>query len=150
MARFTYSSCHICHGMLLHILLLSVQFSAQHANCGNIVKYLPFVLETGSVHRVGENDDVQSFYYFIESENNPREDEIGPLAFQVDEYDGESSIIFVDLPVNTGFSYARTEYASLWLMDHPAFLKNKVYIGGDSYSGILIPIIAHEILKGIG
>ncbi|RYR47713.1 hypothetical protein Ahy_A07g033665 [Arachis hypogaea] len=138
MARFTYSSCHICHGMLLHILLLSVQFSAQHANCGNIVKYLPFVLETGSVHRVGENDDVQSFYYFIESENNPREDEIGPLAFQVDEYDGN----MLHLSVNQAYEFFRK-----WLMDHPAFLKNKVYIGGDSYSGILIPIIAHEILK---
>ncbi|XP_020963633.1 serine carboxypeptidase-like 18, partial [Arachis ipaensis] len=106
------------------------------------------------VHRVGENDDVQSFYYFIESENNPREDEIGPLAFQVDEYDGICLLILafhmleqnmLHLSVNQAYEFFRK-----WLMDHPAFLKNKVYIGGDSYSGILIPIIAHEILKGIG
>ncbi|XP_052111755.1 serine carboxypeptidase-like 2 isoform X1 [Arachis duranensis] len=193
----------ICHGFLLPILLLLLQISSQLGDCGTIVKYLPgfqgplpFLLETGYIG-VGENDDVQSFYYFIESENNPREDplmlwltggpgcsafsglvyEIGPLAFQVDEYDGGlpslvykpnswtkvSSIVFVDLPVNTGFSYARTEFASQrsdslsvnqayqflrkWIMDHPEFLNNKVYIAGDSYSGMHVPIIADEISK---
>ncbi|MED6133553.1 hypothetical protein PIB30_029245 [Stylosanthes scabra] len=195
------ATCHMFHTLLIPILILSLQ----HANCGNIVKYLPgfegplpFLLETGYVG-VGENDDVQTFYYFIESENNPREDplmlwltggpgcsafsglvfEIGPLEFQYDEYNGglptlvyrpyswtkASSIVFVDMPVNSGFSYATTEFASRrsdwlsvnqtyqffrkWLMDHPAFLTNKVYIGGDSYCGLLIPTITHEISKGI-
>ncbi|RYR36305.1 hypothetical protein Ahy_A10g051294 isoform A [Arachis hypogaea] len=191
----------ICHGLLLPILLLLLKFSAQHAKCGNIVKYLPgfegplpFVLETGYIG-VGENEDVQAFYYFIESENNPKVDplmlwltggpgcsafsglvfEIGPITFKIEEYNGSlpnlvlrphswtkvSSIIFVDLPVNTGFSYATTESAShrtdwslvhqthqflrKWLIEHPEFFSNEVYIGGDSYSGIPVPVITHEI-----
>ncbi|MED6208073.1 hypothetical protein PIB30_041628 [Stylosanthes scabra] len=194
----------ICHGFLLPIILLLLQFSAQHVKCGKIVKYLPgfegplpFVLETGYIG-VGENEDVQAFYYFIESENNPREDplmlwltggpgcsafsglafEIGPITFKIEEYNGSlpnlvlrphswtkvSSIIFVDLPVNTGFSYARTESAShrtdwslvyqthqflrKWLIEHPEFLTNEVYVGGDSYSGIPIPVITHTISQG--
>ncbi|MED6207763.1 hypothetical protein PIB30_038672 [Stylosanthes scabra] len=144
---------------------------------------------------VGENEDVQAFYYFIESENNPKVDplmlwltggpgcsafsglvfEIGPITFKIEEYNGSlpnlvlrphswtkvSSIIFVDLPVNTGFSYATTESAShrtdwslvyqthqflrKWLIEHPEFLTNELYVGGDSYSGIPIPVITHVI-----
>lgn len=158
---------------------------------------LPFVLETGYVG-VGEGEDVQAFYYFIESENNPKEDplmlwltggpgcsalsglvfEIGPLAFRYEEYNGSlpnlvlrphswtkvSNIIFVDLPVFTGFTYARTEsvaqrsdsslahqvhqFLRKWLVDHPKFLSNEAYIGGDSYSGIPIPAIVQEISQG--
>lgn len=35
-----------------------------------------------------------------------------------------------------------------WLIDHPTFLSNQVYIGGDSYSGIPIPVIVQEISQG--
>ncbi|PNY01306.1 serine carboxypeptidase, partial [Trifolium pratense] len=173
------------------------------ATCGSIVKFLPgfqgplpFLLETGYVG-VGENEDVQVFYYFIESENNPKDDplmlwltggpgcsalsglvfEIGPLEFIKEEYNGSlpklmlrphswtkvSSIIFVDLPASTGFTYATTESGSQrsdsrlvhqahqflrkWLVDHPKFQSNDVYIGGDSYSGITVPIIVQEIAQ---
>ena len=34
------------------------------------------------------------------------------------------------------------------LIDHPTFLSNEVYIGGDSYSGIPIPVIVQEISQG--
>jgi len=34
-------------------------------------------------------------------------------------------------------------------MDHPEFLSNEVYIAGDSYSGIPIPVIVQEISHGI-
>ncbi|KAK1586730.1 hypothetical protein Q3G72_005557 [Acer saccharum] len=112
------------------------------------VRYLPgfsgslsFKLETGYIG-VDENEDVQLFYYFVESEGNPREDplliwltggpgcssffglvtEIGPLHFNNVEYNGSlptlrlnphswtkvASIIFLDAPATTGFSYSRS------------------------------------------
>ncbi|RDX99129.1 Serine carboxypeptidase-like 2, partial [Mucuna pruriens] len=193
MAKFSSSYSRV----VLPFLVVSFQL----AWCGSIVKFLPgfegplpFVLETGYVG-VGESEDVQAFYYFIESENNPNKDplllwltggpgcsalsglvfEIGPLGFKYEAYNGSlpnlvlrqhswtkvSSIIFVDLPVSTGFTYARTEFAAQrsdwmlvhqvhqflrkWLIDHPKFLTNEVYIAGDSYSGIPIPVIVQEI-----
>ena len=33
-------------------------------------------------------------------------------------------------------------------MDHPNFLNNSLYIAGDSYSGIVLPIIVQEISDG--
>ncbi|XVE95044.1 hypothetical protein REPUB_Repub02eG0062300 [Reevesia pubescens] len=102
-----------------------------------------------------------------------------PLNFKVDvEYNGSlptvllnpyswtktSSIIFVDSPVGTGFSYARNNLAKQtsdfkqvhhlhqflrkWLMDHPNFLSSPVYVGGDSYSGLILPILVQEISYG--
>ncbi|KAF9599233.1 hypothetical protein IFM89_036359 [Coptis chinensis] len=75
------------------------------------------------------------------------------------------SIIFLDAPVGTGFSYsssllgwntsdtksARQIYIFLrkWLADYPEFNSNPLYLGGDSYCGIPIPIIAKEIADGI-
>ncbi|KAH9755835.1 serine carboxypeptidase-like 18 [Citrus sinensis] len=101
--------------------------------------------------------------------------EIGPINFNILEYNGslptlhlnpyswtkEASILFVDSPVGTGFSYVRTPLASQtgdfkqvhqvdqflrkWLMDHPEFLSNTFYVGGDSYSGITVPPLAQQI-----
>ena len=33
-------------------------------------------------------------------------------------------------------------------MDHPDFISNPVYVSGDSYSGIPIPILAQDISNG--
>ncbi|KAG4389918.1 hypothetical protein GLYMA_06G181700v4 [Glycine max] len=68
------------------------------------------------------------------------------------------------LPVSSGFTYARIEHAAQrsdwmlvhqvhqflrkWLIDHQQILSNEVYIGGDSYSGISIPVIVQEISQG--
>ncbi|KAH0695341.1 hypothetical protein KY285_022438 [Solanum tuberosum] len=101
--------------------------------------------------------------------------EIGPITFEAVEYNGSfpkmilnpyswtkvSSIIFLDLPVGTGFSYATTpaarqssdlqasdhayQFLRKWFVDHPEFLKNPFYVGGDSYSGIVVPIITQII-----
>ncbi|KAK1366923.1 Serine carboxypeptidase-like 16 [Heracleum sosnowskyi] len=160
---------------------------------------LPFGFRTGYVG-VDESEDVQLFYYFVESQRNPKEDPlivwmtggpgcssmtalfygIGPLYFDFEEekYNGTfpslmlnpdtwtkvASIIFLDLPVGTGFSYGRTSTASAstdsqacaqavqflrkWLLGHSEFLSNPFYVGGDSYAGIFIPIITQMISNG--
>ncbi|KAF8377663.1 hypothetical protein HHK36_031047 [Tetracentron sinense] len=104
--------------------------------------------------------------------------EIGPLNFNIVEYNGSlptlvlnpyswtkvSSIIFLDAPVGTGFSYSRSSQGSKigdlksakhthnffrkWLIDHPEFMATPFYLAGDSYSGISIPLIAQEISNG--
>ncbi|XP_016650433.1 PREDICTED: serine carboxypeptidase-like 1 [Prunus mume] len=182
---------------------------------------LPFKLETGYVG-VGDLDDVQLFYYFIESERSPKEDplvlwltggpgcsgfsglayQIGPIMFNYANSSGNeptlvlnpyswtkinlllnlhlicqelypnalddvqvATIIFLDQPVASGFSYAKSwegyetgdissaahtyEFLRKWLKDHPEFLKNALYIAaGDSYSGITVPIIVQEVSNG--
>jgi hypothetical protein len=35
-----------------------------------------------------------------------------------------------------------------WLLDHPKFMSNELYVGGDSYSGLIVPIIVQEIYNG--
>ncbi|THG09930.1 hypothetical protein TEA_021005 [Camellia sinensis var. sinensis] len=212
----------------------------------SLVKYLPgfdgelpFNLETGYIG-IGDTDDVQLFYYFIESERDPVTDplvlwltggpgcsgfsalvyEIGPLLFDVESWTGQlpslrvnkyswtkvaniifidqpvgtgfsyartsagyntsdtksvaqiysflrkvANIIFIDQPVGTGFSYARTSagyntsdtksvaqvYSFLrkWLVYHPQFQTNPLYIGGDTYSGITVPLLVQTILDGL-
>lgn len=103
--------------------------------------------------------------------------EIGPLTFEAVEYNGSlpgmvlnpnswtkvASIIFLDLPVGTGFSYATTpsalqssdfqasdhayQFLRKWFVDHPEFLRNPLYVGGDSYSGLVVPIISQIIVS---
>lgn len=105
--------------------------------------------------------------------------EIGPLKFDTEKNMEEfptlqlnpyswtkvANIIFLDLPVGTGFSYGRTlvasrssdlqtcyqayEFLKKWLIDHSEFLSNPVYIGGDSFSGLTVPIITQLISNGI-
>nr|QID89724.1 serine carboxypeptidase-like acyltransferase [Camellia sinensis var. sinensis] len=185
----------------LLVFLLVLFFFPHVVSPGQIVKTLPgfdgelpFTLETGYI----TVEESQLFYYFIESEGNPKEDplllwysggpgcsafngliyEIGPLAFNITEYEGgtptleyypyswtqTSSILFLDAPVGTGFSYATNlsaystsdtksaaqTYAYLvkWLIDHPKYLKNQLFIGADSYSGITAPIVVQHILEG--
>ncbi|XP_073148544.1 serine carboxypeptidase-like 1 isoform X1 [Henckelia pumila] len=184
--------------LLLHLM------SAAAASPFHVVKTLPgyqdnlpFKLETGYIG-VGEDEDVQLFYYFVESERDPEKDplvfwitggpgcsgfsalvyEIGPLNFDLSSFDGSlpsfilnsyswtkiASIIFIDAPVGTGFSYANTSrgyYASdtksssdnymflrKWLLNHPSFLKNRLYVAGDSYGGKIVPMVAFEIAEG--
>ncbi|XP_042508667.1 serine carboxypeptidase-like 18 isoform X2 [Macadamia integrifolia] len=104
--------------------------------------------------------------------------EIGPLSFVVKEYDGTlpnlvlkphswtqvASIIFIDSPVGTGFSYSTTsqglltgdlksskhlyQFFTKWMIDHPEFLNNPFYVAGDSYSGMIVPLVTKEISDG--
>ncbi|CAN6480458.1 unnamed protein product [Victoria cruziana] len=146
---------------------------------------------------VNETTSNNIFYYFIKSERNSTEDplilwltggpgcsgfsgmvfEIGPMKFNVKEYNGSlptlkyhpysitkiASIIFIDSPTFTGFSYSNSiddyrtgtsknleeDYVFLrkWLQQHPEFQLNPLYIAGDSYSGKIIPPLAYRIAK---
>ncbi|XP_027069912.2 serine carboxypeptidase-like 18, partial [Coffea arabica] len=74
------------------------------------------------------------------------------------------SIIFLDSPVGTGFSYAKTAQASQssdllasdqayefirkWLHDHPEYKSNPFYVSGISYGGIPVPILTQLISNG--
>ncbi|XP_028084255.1 serine carboxypeptidase-like 18 isoform X3 [Camellia sinensis] len=143
-------------------------------------------------------DDVQLFYYFVESQRNPAQDplmlwltggpgcscltaffyESGPVYFEFEGYKGglptlrlneytwtqRANILYVDAPVGTGFSYSESqegyyvddyksakqiyEFLRKWLKSHPEFLENNLYIGGDSYSGIIVPMVVQEIIDG--
>ncbi|KAL5707106.1 sinapoylglucose--choline O-sinapoyltransferase [Ranunculus cassubicifolius] len=207
---------------VLFILLSVASFwSATSDSTSAIIEYLPgfegplpFKLETGYTE-VGEDNDAQLFYYFVESQGNPKADpiilwlaggprcstftgfiyEIGPLAFK-DGYrethmegavggirqvvsDGDvpglqlnpyawtqiASIIFVDQPVGSGFSYSKAgregemtdtksaldtyKFLLKWLEDHPQYRSNPLYVCGDSYSGITVPQVVQEIIRGI-
>ncbi|KAL0924936.1 hypothetical protein M5K25_005797 [Dendrobium thyrsiflorum] len=108
-----------------------------------------------------------------------------PLRFKVDDFDGNlptivanpyawtkiASMIYLDWPIGTGFSYSRNDkdyftedvqakkllYEFLkkpvqnyvfWLLDHPRFLLNPFYMGGESYGGKMATLVAHEIVEG--
>uniref|UniRef100_A0A8R7RAE6 Serine carboxypeptidase-like 18 n=1 Tax=Triticum urartu TaxID=4572 RepID=A0A8R7RAE6_TRIUA len=101
--------------------------------------------------------------------------EIGPLKFVLAPYSGGlpelvynpyswtkmANILLLDSPVGSSFSFARDpkgydvgDYSSSsqvqiflnkWFTDHPQFLSNPFYIGGDSYAGKVIPLIAQGI-----
>ncbi|CAN1767872.1 Serine carboxypeptidase-like 20 [Linum perenne] len=76
-----------------------------------------------------------------------------------------SNILYVDSPSGVGFSYAKniSEYKTgdlktaldshkflfKWLELYPEFLSNPFFIAGESYAGVYIPTLAHEIAKGI-
>ncbi|KAK8955522.1 Serine carboxypeptidase-like 18 [Platanthera guangdongensis] len=102
----------------------------------------------------------------------------GPLRFRTDAYNDTSltlvynphswtrisSIIFLDWPIGAGFSFSQNaeKYTSddihsskeiyvflkQWLLRYPRFLSNPAYVGGDSYGGKLVPLVAKEIVQG--
>ncbi|KAG7571826.1 Peptidase S10 serine carboxypeptidase [Arabidopsis suecica] len=185
----------------LKLLLLLLLGLRHHAESGSIVKFLPglegplpFELETGYIG-IGEEEELQSFYYFIKSEKNPEEDplliwisggpgcssisallfENGPVTIKLEVYNGSlpslvsttyswtkmANILFLDQPIGVGFSYKKTpnldkssdtievlriyEFLQKWLGEHPEFSSNTFYVGGDSYSGKIVPAIVDKI-----
>ncbi|XP_052113838.1 serine carboxypeptidase-like 15 [Arachis duranensis] len=143
--------------LTLFLQLLPSQIEGIGAKVENLPGYdgpLPFHLETGYIGLGDSDDEMQAFYYFIKSENDPKNDplllwltggpgcssfsglvyQIGPMKFKIEEFDGSlpkliprpqswtkvANIIFVDLPMGTGFSYAKNvlPHRSDWKFVH--------------------------------
>uniref|UniRef100_A0A0D3HPD1 Serine carboxypeptidase-like 19 n=1 Tax=Oryza barthii TaxID=65489 RepID=A0A0D3HPD1_9ORYZ len=89
--------------------------------------------------------------------------ELPRLLYKPESWTKRASVIFLDSPVGTGFSYAadadtdgagfRTgdtiavrhilSFLRKWLQElHPDLLSNPLYIAGDSYSGMIVPAVA--------
>ncbi|CAL4135333.1 unnamed protein product, partial [Meganyctiphanes norvegica] len=130
-------------------------------------------------------------YWFVESERNPSEDPIivwmngGPGCSSLDGFltelgpfkvndDGQTlmynpyawnknaSVIFLETPICTGFSYSDGEdcvvsddsgaldnYMALRIFfesKFPEYLSNELYLTGESYAGIYVPLLAQLIL----
>ncbi|KAG8645695.1 hypothetical protein MANES_10G085000v8 [Manihot esculenta] len=103
---------------------------------------------------------------------------VGPLNFDFDAFNGSlpsliqneyswtkvANIIFLDAPVGTGFSYSKSqegyytsdtlsskaiyEFLRKWITNHRKFINNPLYIAGDSYSGMIVPIVTVEVAEG--
>ncbi|CAL5372534.1 unnamed protein product [Camellia sinensis] len=76
-----------------------------------------------------------------------RADSRCPLAFNITEYEGGT-------PTLEYYPYSWTQTSSIlfldapWLIDHPKYLKNQLFIGADSNSSITAPIVVQHILEG--
>ncbi|KAL9586049.1 MAG: hypothetical protein Q9212_001139 [Teloschistes hypoglaucus] len=133
-------------------------------------------------------NDKHLFYWFFESRNDPENDpvvlwinggpgcssltglflELGPAFIDEDlnvvqnpySWNSNASVIFLDQPVNTGFSYSSSSvsntiaagkdvYALLTLFFHtfPEYAHQDFHIAGESYAGHYIPVFTSQILK---
>ncbi|KAG0542700.1 hypothetical protein BDA96_02G127100 [Sorghum bicolor] len=74
-------------------------------------------------------------------------------------------ILFVDSPVGAGFSFSKDpkgyyvgdisssmqlhKFLNKWFNEHPDYLANPFYIGGESYAGKTVPFLAQMISEGV-
>ncbi|KAF2642107.1 carboxypeptidase Y-like protein A [Massarina eburnea CBS 473.64] len=135
-----------------------------------------------------EEEDKHLFYWFFESRNDPKNDpvvlwlnggpgcsslmglfmELGPGSITKDgkvkhndfSWNSNASVIFIDQPVNVGYSYSsggvsntvaagKDIYAllTLFFKQFPEYAEQSFHISGESYAGHYIPVFASEILS---
>ncbi|PHH83031.1 hypothetical protein CDD82_3833 [Ophiocordyceps australis] len=135
-----------------------------------------------------EENDKHLFYWFFESRNDPKNDpvvlwlnggpgcssltglflELGPasinkkleLVNNPHAWNNNASVIFLDQPVNVGYSYSggsvtdtvaagKDVYAllTLFFKQFPEYAHQDFHIAGESYGGHYIPVFADEILS---
>ncbi|KAF2246984.1 hypothetical protein BU26DRAFT_520268 [Trematosphaeria pertusa] len=135
-----------------------------------------------------DDEDKHLFYWFFESRNDPENDpvvlwlnggpgcsslmglfmELGPSSVMKDgklkyndfAWNANASVIFLDQPVNVGYSYSsgsvsntvaagKDIYAllTLFFKQFPEYAKQSFHISGESYAGHYIPVFASEILS---
>ncbi|KAI5284915.1 hypothetical protein KEM54_000962 [Ascosphaera aggregata] len=133
-------------------------------------------------------NDKHLFYWFFESRNNPESDpvvlwlnggpgcssmtglfmELGPSSigknlepkFNPSSWNSNASVIFLDQPVNVGYSYSgrsvsdtvaagKDIYAllTLFFKQFPEYAHQDFHIAGESYAGHYIPVFSSEILS---
>ncbi|PKA49604.1 Serine carboxypeptidase-like 19 [Apostasia shenzhenica] len=106
--------------------------------------------------------------------------DMGPIIFNVEDFDGKlpilyanpyawtkiANMIFLDWPIGSGFSYSKNafdyfaddfsttrsvhKFLKKWFLDHPSFLLNTFYMGGDSYGAKIAVLAAYEIVEANG
>ncbi|KAF2008978.1 carboxypeptidase Y-like protein A [Aaosphaeria arxii CBS 175.79] len=135
-----------------------------------------------------DEEDKHLFYWFFESRNDPKNDpvvlwlnggpgcssllglfmELGPASITKDgkvksnpySWNANASVIFLDQPVNVGYSYSsgsvsntvaagKDIYAllTLFFKQFPEYAEQPFHIAGESYAGHYIPVFASEILS---
>ncbi|GFP85104.1 serine carboxypeptidase 1 [Phtheirospermum japonicum] len=76
-----------------------------------------------------------------------------------------SSVLYLDSPTGVGFSYSGYEsdyitgdlktssdshsFLLKWFELYPEFISNPFYISGESYAGVYVPTLPHEVAQGI-
>ena len=85
----------------------------------------------------------------------------GKLEYNDGSWDEFANLLFVDNPVGTGFSYVNTDsyihelqemadqfiiFLEKWFALFPEYIKDDLYIAGESYAGQHIPYIARAVL----
>jgi len=134
------------------------------------------------------DDDKHFFFWFFESRNDPKNDpvvlwlnggpgcssmtglflELGPSfidetvnpVFNPSSWNSNSSVIFLDQPVNVGYSYSESStkttaaaaedvyaFLTLFFEKFPKYSKQDFHIAGESYAGHYIPSFAAKILE---
>ncbi|GMM52796.1 carboxypeptidase C [Starmerella bacillaris] len=136
-----------------------------------------------------DEEDKHFFFWFFEARNNPKDAptilwlnggpgcssmtglffELGPSSIdenaqpirRPESWNTNANVIFLDQPVNTGFSYSSSQnvkdtvtagedvyaFLELFFTKFPQYAENGFHIAGESYAGHYIPVFAGEIVK---